>query len=128
MRTSILLLLTTALFAAIGSSVFGRKLIVKTGTEITDIGKVEASIISVITATLLLSASISRGIPTSLVQLNTFAILALSVSKKGWKETFANKVVKRLWLIWFIAPIVSFSLSYFLTILADQAGMLHLRY
>ena len=112
---------------AIGSSVFGRKLIVKTGTEITAIGKVEASIISVITATLLLTASISKGIPTSLVQLNTFAILALSVSQKGWKETFENKVVKRLWLIWFIAPLVSFSLSYFLTLLADQAGMLHLR-
>jgi len=111
---------------AIGSSIFGRKLIVKTGTEITEIGKVEASIISVITATLLLTASISRGIPTSLVQLNTFAILALSVSKSGWKSTFSNKVVKRLWLIWFIAPVFAFSLSYFLTILADHAGLLHL--
>ena len=98
----------------------------RSGTEITDIGKVEASIISVITATLLLSASISRGIPTSLVQLNTFAILALSVSKSGWKSTFSNKVVKRLWLIWFIDPVFAFLFSYFLTILADHAGLLHL--
>lgn len=126
----LIMILSTLIIApsfGIGSSIFGRKLIVKTGTEITEIGKVEASIISVITATLLLAASVSRGIPTSLVQLNTFAILALSVSKKGWKETFSNKVVKRLWLIWFIAPIFAFSLSYGLTVLADHAGLLHFR-
>lgn len=124
----LIMILATLIIApsfGIGSSIFGRKLIVKTGTEIVDIGKVEASIISVITASLLLSASISRGIPTSLVQLNTFAILALSVSKKGWKQTFANKVVKKLWLIWFIAPFIAFIFSYVLTMIADNAGLLN---
>ena len=86
----------------------------------------EASIISVITATLLLIASVSRGIPTSLVQLNTFAILALSISKKGWKETFSNKVVKRLWIIWCVAPLIAFALAYILTVIADHSGLLSL--
>jgi len=124
----LIMILATLIIApsfGIGSSIFGRKLIVKTGTEIVEIGKVEASIISVITASLLLFASVSRGIPTSLVQLNTFAILALSVSKKGWKETFSNKVVKKLWIIWFVAPIFAFFLSYVLTMMADHAGLLH---
>ncbi|MCX6239818.1 MAG: inorganic phosphate transporter [Bacteroidia bacterium] len=124
----LIMILATLIIApsfGIGSSIFGRKLIVKTGTEIVAIGKVEASIISVITASLLLAASVSRGIPTSLVQLNTFAIFALSVSKKGWKETFSNKVVKRLWIIWFIAPVIAFILSYTLTVMADHAGLLH---
>jgi sulfate permease len=85
---------------------------------------VEASMISFITASLLLTASLTRGIPTSLVQLNTFAILALSVSKVGWKETFSKKVVKQFWLIWFIAPLIAFIFSYLLTSLADQAGLL----
>lgn len=125
----LIMILATLIIApsfGIGSSFFGRKLIVKTGVEIVEIGKVEASIISLITATLLLMASITKGIPTSMVQLNTFAILALSISKKGWKETFSNKVVKRLWLIWLIAPLFAFILSYVLTLLADKAGMLHL--
>jgi phosphate/sulfate permease len=125
----LIMILATLIIApsfGIGSSIFGHKLIVKTGTEIVEIGKVEASIISLITATLLLAASVSKGIPTSLVQLNTFAILALSVSKKGWKVTFSNKVVKKLWLIWFIAPFIAFFLSYFLTMIADHAGLLHI--
>lgn len=123
----LIMMLCTLIIApifGIGSSIFGHKLIHKTGTAIIPIGKVEASMISFITASLLLTASLTRGIPTSLVQLNTFAILALSVTKVGWKETFSNKVVKQFWLIWLIAPLIAFMLSYFLTSLADQFGLL----
>ena len=124
----LIMILATLIIApsfGIGSSFFGRKLIVKTGVEIVEIGVVEASIISVITATLLLGASVTKGIPTSLVQLNMFAILALSITKKGWKATFSNKVVKRLWLIWSIAPAFAYFLSYLLTYMADKAGLLN---
>ncbi len=123
----LIMILSTLIIApsfGIGSSIFGRKLMIKTGIEIVQLGKVEASIISFITATLLLAASVSKGIPTSLVQLNTFAILALSVTKKGWKETFSNSVVKRLWLIWLIAPFIAFAISYLLTMVFHQAGLL----
>jgi sulfate permease len=115
----LIMIISTLIIApsfAIGSSIFGHKLMIKTGTEIMEIGKVEAS--------LLLGASVTKGIPTSLVQLNTFAILALSVSKFGWKTTFSNKIVRQFWLIWFIAPLIAFILSYFLTSLADQFGLL----
>ncbi len=123
----LIMLLCTLIIApvfAIGSSIFGHKLMVRTGTAIIPIGKVEASMISFITASLLLTASLTRGIPTSLVQLNTFAILALSVSKVGWKETFSKKVVKQFWMIWLIAPLIAFIFSYLLTSLADRAGLL----
>ncbi len=123
----LIMILCTLIIApifAIGSSIFGHKLMVKTGTAIIEIGKVEASIISFITASLLLTASLTRGIPTSLVQLNTFAILALSVSKNGWKETFSKKIVRQFWMIWLIAPLIAFMFSYFLTSLADQFGLL----
>lgn len=123
----LIMILSTLIIApafAIGSSIFGHKLMIKTGTEILEIGKVEASMISFVTASLLLGASVTKGIPTSLVQLNTFAILALSVSKVGWKETFSKKVVKQFWLIWLIAPLIAFIFSYLLTSLADQAGLL----
>jgi phosphate/sulfate permease len=123
----LVMILSTLIIApafAIGSSIFGHKLMVKTGTEIMTIGKVEASMISFVTASLLLGASVTKGIPTSLVQLNTFAILALSASKQGWKETFSKKIVKQFWVIWLIAPLIAFILSYFLTSLADQFGWL----
>ena len=123
----LIMILCTLIIApvfAIGSSIFGHKLMLKTGTAITEIGKVEASIISFITASLLLTASLTRGIPTSLVQLNTFAILALSVSKVGWKDTFSKKIVKQFWMIWLISPLIAFVFSYFLTSLADQFGLL----
>jgi len=123
----LIMMLCTLIIApifAVGSSIFGHKLMVKTGTTIIPIGKVEASMISFITASLLLTASLTRGIPTSLVQLNTFAILALSISKVGWKETFSKKVVKQFWLIWLVAPLIAFIFSYLLTSLADQAGLL----
>jgi phosphate/sulfate permease len=123
----LIMILCTLIIApifAIGSSIFGHKLMFKTGTAIIPIGKVEASMISFITGSLLLTASLTRGIPTSLVQLNTFAILALSVSKVGWKETFSKKVVKQFWMIWLIAPLIAFVFSYFLTSLADKFGLL----
>jgi phosphate/sulfate permease len=126
----LIMILSTMIVApsfGIGGSIFGQKLMKKTGVDIVEIGKVEASMISFITASLLLGASVTKGIPTSLVQLNTFAILALSVTKKGWKETFSNKAVKSLWLIWFIAPIIAFAISYLLTSMADQAGLLDLK-
>jgi phosphate/sulfate permease len=123
----LIMMLCTLIIApifAIGSSIFGHKLMFKTGTAIIPIGKVEASMISFITGSLLLTASLTRGIPTSLVQLSTFAILALSVSKVGWKETFSKKVVKQFWMIWLIAPLIAFVFSYFLTSLADKFGLL----
>lgn len=123
----LIMILSTLIIApafGIGSSIFGHKLMIKTGTEIIEIGKVEASMISVVTATLLLGASVTKGIPTSLVQLNTFAILALSITKIGWKETFSKKAVKQFWLIWLIAPLLAFIISYLLTSLADQLELL----
>lgn len=123
----LIMILSTLIIApafAIGSSIFGHRLMVRTGTEIMEIGKVEASMIQFVTASLLLAASVTKGIPTSLVQLNTFAILALSIAKFGWKVTFSKKAVKQFWLIWLIAPLIAFIFSYLLTSLADHAGLL----
>jgi phosphate/sulfate permease len=123
----LIMILSTLIIApafGIGSSIFGHKLMVRTGKEIVEIGKVEASMVQFVTASLLLAASVTKGIPTSLVQLNTFAILALSISKVGWKQTFSQKAVKQFWLIWLIAPLIAFMCSYFLTSLADKFGLL----
>jgi len=108
----------------IGSSLLGNKVVQSTGKEIIEFGPLSATIIAMITATLLLSVSITKGIPASLVQLNTGAILGIGCAKLGWKEIFSKSTVQKFWVIWIIAPILAFTLSIGLTWIADKMGML----
>lgn len=122
----IIMILATLIVApcfAIGSSVFGRGVMITTGKEIIQFGPLGASLISVVTATLLIFASVSRGIPTSLVQMNALAIMGLGVSKVGWKRIFVNTSVKKLLVIWIVSPLISFVLSFSLTAIADKIGL-----
>jgi sulfate permease len=109
---------------AIGSSLFGYRLLQSTGKGIVQFGLVGASLISIVTATLLLLASVTRGIPTSLVQLNTFAIIAVGISKTGWKKVIVDRTVRRFWVVWIIAPMFALGLSYGLTALAHHYGII----
>ncbi|MCK5134219.1 MAG: inorganic phosphate transporter [Bacteroidales bacterium] len=123
----IIMILSTLIVApsfGIGSSIFGHKIVKNTGKEIVLFGKFEAVIIAFVSASLLLLASITKGIPSSLVQLNVAAILGIGVAKLGAKNIFKKTAVKKFFLMWVIAPIIAFSLSLFLTYLADQYGYL----
>ncbi|BDD06722.1 inorganic phosphate transporter [Aureibacter tunicatorum] len=102
---------------AIGSSLLGHKVTQKTGKEIITVSPFYATVIAVIVASLLLFASISKGIPTSLVQLNGGAFIALSISKKGFANTFKNQTVKRFFTIWAIAPIFAYILTLLLILI-----------
>jgi sulfate permease len=109
---------------AIGSSLFGHRLLQSTGKSIIEFGPVGATLVSTVTASLLLVASITKGIPTSLVQLNTFAIVAVGMSKVGWKKVIVDRTVQRFWIVWIIAPLFSLALSYTLTALAHRYGII----
>ncbi len=108
----------------IGSSLFGHRVVQTTGKEIIDFGPMGATLISFITATLLLFASVTRGIPTSLVQMNTLAIIGLGISKVGWREILQKTSIKKLLTVWIIAPIVSLLISFSLTYLSIKIGWL----
>jgi sulfate permease len=108
----------------IGSSLMGTKVVHSTGKEIVELGPLSATLISLITASLLLSVSLIRGIPASLVQLNTGAILAIGCAKHGCKEIFSKNSVQKFWVIWIIAPVLSFALSITMTWIADKMGLL----
>ena len=73
---------------------------------------------------LLLLASLTRGIPTSLVQLNTACIIAIGVVKAGFKQTATETAVPRLLMVWAVAPVFSFACAFGLTALADRLGWL----
>ncbi|MBK8883833.1 MAG: inorganic phosphate transporter [Bacteroidales bacterium] len=123
----LIMILSTLLIApnfAIGSSIFGNKILQNTGKEIVLFGKFEAVIIAFVSASLLLFASLSRGIPTSLVQLNVAAILGIGVAKLGPGHIFKKTEVRKFFLMWLISPVISFSLSMILMYLADRFGFL----
>jgi sulfate permease len=110
----ILSVLIVAPCFAIGSSLLGHKVTKNTGKDIVEVSPFYATIIAVITATLLLLASVTKGIPTSLVQLNGAAFIALGISRNGYKNTFSNKTVKRFFTVWGIAPVFAYVLTFVL--------------
>jgi sulfate permease len=117
-----IMILSTLIVApnfGIGSSIFGHKMVRNTGKEIVLFGKFEAVIIAFVSASLLLLASILKGIPTSLVQLNVAAILGIGVAKLGPKNIFKKTKVKKFFMMWLIAPLIAFFLSLLLIYIAD---------
>lgn len=123
-----IILLSTLIIApsfAIGSSLLGKKVLKNTGKEIVLFGKIEAVIIAFISATLLLSVSLFKGIPTSLVQLNVGAILGIGVAKLGFKNIFSKTEVNKFFIVWLVAPIIAFGLSLLLMYVADKIGILY---
>ena len=123
----IIMILSTLIVApsfGIGSSIFGHKILKNTGKEIVLFGKFEAVIIAFVSASLLILVSLTKGIPTSLVQLNVAAIIGIGVAKLGPKNIFKKTEVRKFFVMWLIAPIIAFTLSIVLVFLADKCGFL----
>ena len=123
----LIMILSTLIVApnfGIGSSIFGHKILQNTGKEIVLFGKFEAVIIAFVSGSLLLFASLSKGIPTSLVQLNVAAILGIGVAKLGYSHIFKKTQVRQFFLMWLISPIIAFSMTILLIYLAGKYGFL----
>lgn len=124
---AMLMLFTIMLIApwfGIGSALMGRGVTKTIGHEIIDIGVQGATLISLITATLLLLASTTRGIPTSLVQMNTFAVIALAMLKEKPKSVLSRLSVIKLFTVWIIAPLIALALAYLLSVAALKLGLM----
>jgi sulfate permease len=109
----------------IGSSIFGHKILRNTGKELFLFGRIEAVIIAFVSASLLLLASLTKGIPTSLVQLNVGAILGIGIAKLGIKNIFRKTEVRKFFGMWAIAPIIAFCLSLLFVYIADVMDFLY---
>lgn len=108
----------------LGSSFLGDRVLKTTGKEITKFGPLGASYISIITASILLLASLWRGIPASLVQMNTAAIIGLGMIKDGHSHTLQKAPLIKIFTIWIISPLIAMALSLLFTWLADLTGIL----
>ncbi|MFT3739792.1 MAG: inorganic phosphate transporter [Breznakibacter sp.] len=125
-----MMILSTLLIApnfAIGASVMGNKVLNNTGKGLFLFGPFEAIVISFITASLLLVASVTKGIPTSLVQLNAGAIIGIGVARLGAKNIFRKTSVNKFFVVWAVAPVVAFAVSLGLTFWADKMGWLFMQ-
>ncbi len=124
MIAALLSIFLVAPWFGIGSSFLGKNILETTSIGIIKIGPLAATFIAFITATLLLLASTMRGIPTSLVQMNVFAIIAVGMLKEGRKDILTRATVKKLFITWLVAPIIAFILAYVLLHTAVIAGLM----
>lgn len=115
-KNLILYIFLVGLSFGLGSIIFGKGVINTISKEIVPIGYISASIISFVTSSFVIIASL-LGLPTPYVQFTTFSILAISSVKDGVYLTFKKSVVKKIISVWLIVPVATFFLSYFLHIL-----------
>lgn len=106
------LLLISPLFG-LGGWVIQERTMKTIGKEIVPLGLVTSSLISFVTASLLISASF-MGFPQSLVQLNALAIMAVGTIKHEHVLAAREQAVRKTFLVWLVAPIFSGALSFLL--------------
>ncbi|MFN3551071.1 MAG: anion permease, partial [Endomicrobiia bacterium] len=110
---AVLCIFFVGLFFGLGSLVFGKGVINTISKEIVPIGKISAGIISLVTSSFVIIASLF-GLPTPYVQFTTFSVLAISSIKDGFYLTYKKSVVKKIISVWIVIPILTFLLSYLL--------------
>lgn len=109
-------LLLVSPFFQLGAWLMGRGPLETAGREVIPLGLFSSTLVSFVTATLLLVASF-LGIPQSLVQLNLASIFAISCLKDGHRCTWDRTIVQKTFIVWFITPVLSLLISYALVFL-----------
>jgi len=98
-------------FFGLGAGLMGKGPLETAGKEIVPLGLFSSALVSFVTATLLIFASI-LGVPQSLVQLNLCSIFAVSSLKNGHKYTLDLHIARKTILIWVITPLISLLVSF----------------
>lgn len=109
------LLLIAPLFG-VGALLMGKGPLETAGKEIVPLGLVSSTLVSFVTASLLIIASL-LGIPQSLVQLNLASIFAIGCLKNGHRYTLDQHLTRKTFVVWAITPVLSVILSYGLSAL-----------
>jgi phosphate/sulfate permease len=109
------LLMVAPLFG-LGAGFLGNGPLETAGKEIVPLGLVSSTLISLVTATLLIYAS-WMGVPQSLVQLNLASVFAVGCVKNGHRYTLDQRITRKTFLVWAITPLISLCVSYLLSFL-----------
>ncbi len=97
----------------VGAWLMGKGPLETAGKEIVPLGLVSGTLVSFVTASLLIFAS-TLGVPQSLVQLNLSSIFAICCLKNGHKYTWDQHIIHKTFVIWIITPLISLGISYLL--------------
>lgn len=103
----------------LGAALMGKGNLDTVGRELVPLGTFSSVLVSFVTATLLICASL-LGIPQSLVQLNICSIFAVSALKNGHKSTLDSHLTRKTFLVWAITPILSLVISYVLLFMTNR--------
>ncbi len=102
--------LTATLFLApffgMGAAALGFGNLETAGKEISPLGVLSATLVSLVGASLLLLAS-GLGMPASEVQIKLGAIFAIGVVKNGHAFMLRNPAARRAAVVWAVAPLIS---------------------
>ncbi len=101
------------LLMAAGGMTIGRRLVSTTGREIARLCLLKGTLVSVVTATLIIMAS-RFGLPTSYVQTSTLAVLGVGASTIPLGELLGQRIIRRIGLIWLASPALAFLASFWL--------------
>lgn len=104
------LLLVFSLVYGAGAFVFSGP-INTAGQKIVPLGLLTASVISLVSGTLMLIAS-WLGIPQSFVMLQMGALFAVSSVKHGSEYTYENPLIRRTFYTWTVNPLITLIISY----------------
>ncbi|MCK9554350.1 inorganic phosphate transporter family protein [bacterium] len=116
---NLFLLLALSPLFGLGAYFWGERVIRSLSKDIVPVGEVSASIVSVITSTFVLIASL-LGLPAPYVQFATFSLLGISCSKDGLKNTFRKTLVKKILWVWILVPIFTVLFSFSLHFLFSK--------
>jgi len=118
--TSKLATFILAPFFGIGGFVLGKGNLQSIGKKVTQLDLISAGIISLVTGSLLISASLI-GLPQSLVQLNSFAVFGFGVANRGKGiKKLGIKTIKKCFLTWIMSPILGFSIVYLIATIINK--------
>jgi len=109
----LILLATTAPFFGLGGYTFGKGVLHTISKEIVSLGEISAGIISLVVSSFVVIASL-LGLPTPYVQFTTFSVLAISSLKDSFNVTFKKNIVKRIFVVWVIIPLLTVTISFIL--------------
>lgn len=112
------LILISPIFG-IGAWAMGKGPLQTASKEIVPLGLFSSTLVSFVTATLLIIASL-LGIPQSLVQLNLCSIFAISCLKNGHKCTIDHHITRKTFIVWMVTPLLSIVISYLLLFLKNK--------
>ncbi|PWU67530.1 inorganic phosphate transporter [Gracilibacillus dipsosauri] len=102
-----------ALVVALGSILFGGKVLDTNAKKITNLSLANGIVVSSTTGILVIAASF-LGVPIPMTQVTTTAIVGISATK-SWQNVWKEKIIHRIAKVWISSPIISLVISYSLT-------------